>query len=243
MLALLISTLSGCGQAVVESQAPRANRPPVIDGLTDEVWQRVKADSLRNVAMGGTDIKGSGDIAGTYKVLWDQHNMYLFIEVTDDVKFSLNPKKFGMEGIWDPWQNDVVEIFLDTKNRKSKSFEPTAGDFRYAFVYQADSVSSPAQSPLRGIKHAQSDSPEGYKVEVQVPWSTLNFSPTDGSVIGFEVNLIDNDTDTTKLGAGIFRDRETVLTWSEKEGVNSWQWTSVYGNLKFSSDPLAGQHP
>ena len=84
-----------------------AAEPIVIDGVVSEkAWSQAKWHALDHHIIG--EIPVPADFSGRYKLLWDEQQMYLLLEVIDDVLRDSHP---------DPrvqyWDDDCVEIFVD----------------------------------------------------------------------------------------------------------------------------------
>lgn len=98
---------------------------PIIDGIgDDEVWTAAAWQPLNQVWLGETPLDPA-DFSGRYKVAWDENNLYLLVEVVDDVLRDTHPN--GLEKYWD---DDCLEVFLDE--------DASGGDHQYnynAFAY------------------------------------------------------------------------------------------------------------
>ena len=80
---------------------------PTIDGnAEDQVWQRAEWLPLDQVWIGAP--VSSVDFAGRYKILWDENNLYVLAEITDDTLMDIHP-----DGLLKYWDDDCLEIFLD----------------------------------------------------------------------------------------------------------------------------------
>ncbi len=83
------------------------SEPIVIDGkVTEQAWSKAQWHALDHHIVG--DVPVPADFSGRYKLLWDEEQMYLLLEVIDDVLRDSHP---------DPrvqyWDDDCVEIFVD----------------------------------------------------------------------------------------------------------------------------------
>ena len=81
--------------------------PVVIDGeVTEQAWSQAQWHALDHHIIG--DVPAPADFSGRYKLLWDEQQLYLLVEVIDDVLRDSHP---------DPrvqyWDDDCVEIFVD----------------------------------------------------------------------------------------------------------------------------------
>jgi hypothetical protein len=68
--------------------APRATTAPVIDGVMDPIWNNAPWAPI-DVFWLGSQRPSAQDFSGRYKVMWDQNNLYLLFDITDDVLFII----------------------------------------------------------------------------------------------------------------------------------------------------------
>lgn len=101
--------------------APRATTAPVIDGVMDPIWNSAPWAPIDDFWL-GSQRPTAQDFSGRYKVMWDQNNLYLLFDITDDVLYdaTANP----LERYWD---DDSVEIFIDdNKNGGNHQYNTSA---------------------------------------------------------------------------------------------------------------------
>jgi Carbohydrate family 9 binding domain-like len=80
---------------------------PLIDGKSeDNAWQRSEWLPLDQVWIGQAPT--GSDFAGRYKLLWDENNLYVLAEITDDTLIDIHP-----DGLLKYWDDDCLEIFVD----------------------------------------------------------------------------------------------------------------------------------
>lgn len=80
---------------------------PLIDGKADDTaWQNTEWLPLDQLWIGQAPT--AADYSGRYKLLWDESNLYVLAEITDDTLIDIHPN--GLEKYWD---DDCLEIFLD----------------------------------------------------------------------------------------------------------------------------------
>jgi len=78
-----------------------------IDGLVNEVsWQLAKWQPINSLILG--DKPSADDFSGQFKVMWDEQQLYLLVEITDDVLFDQHADPRHLY-----WDDDCLEIFLD----------------------------------------------------------------------------------------------------------------------------------
>jgi hypothetical protein len=99
---------SGAAAETAAAQFVAQRGTPVIDGEpADAVWQNAAWQPLNNVWLGDSILKKE-DFSGRYKLAWDQNNLYILAEITDDTLADFHPD--GLDRYWD---DDCLEIFLD----------------------------------------------------------------------------------------------------------------------------------
>lgn len=62
----------------------RTGKAPVIDGQEDAMWTGQERYPLGHVIVG--TVRDEADLSGVYRLLWDRENLYLLVEIVDDVK-------------------------------------------------------------------------------------------------------------------------------------------------------------
>lgn len=171
------------------------NTPPVIDGDFSE-WSTTIYSAEETVPYAGDNWTGASDLSANFYIGWDNENLYLAINRTDDTFVQVSWGRYMYRG-------DDVEIQLDTD---------LAGDFHSAVMsnddYQIglspgnfDSIESEAyrwyprylESWLRTVVVEAVRNNGGYVLEAKIPWSVFAVTPLDGTRFGFALSLSDND--------------------------------------------------
>ena len=173
----------------------RAIEPPSIDGSRDDIWNGANSYSIDYNYNGTSD--GSGDLTANWYGLWDTVNLYLLLEVTDDIvrNSGQNAEKY--------WIHDCFEVFLDMLNEKNgveTGDNPTDDKYQYRFIYGLDNEPIPEQPPSEGVVSVSKATANGYIIEIKMPWSTLiGTYPVGPVIIGrsigaeFQVADLDNN--------------------------------------------------
>lgn len=180
---------------------------PVIDGAVDAIWNQAPAMPIERYQ---TAWQGA---TGTAKALWDDHNLYVLIQVSDAQLDKNNPN---------PWEQDSVEVFLDENNAKTSFYQSDDGQYR---VNYANETSFNPDSIANGFVSAVRVNGTNYTVEMKIPLKTI--TPANDVKIGFDVQIND-----AKDGA-----RQSVAAWNDTTG-NGYQDPSVFGVLT-----LKGKNP
>ena len=137
-----------------------------------------------------------------FDLRWDEENLYVAINVEDD-KLSTSAAQ--------AYNNDAVEIYLDGNNSKSEEKD----SFDKQCIYQWDGASGTTQ-----YKSVKTD--YGYSMEIVIPWSIINTVVAQNSLVGFDIDVCDNDTDDgTRNGVLIF-----------SGDANNYKNTALYATIK-----------
>lgn len=178
---------------------------PAIDGIIESNWNTFTSHYLNNLLLGNDN-----DISAYFKTIWDEVNLYILIEVTDD-----NLSTSGTS--W--YQDDIAEIYIDIGNDKATSYG--SDDYQFYYGYSMGSIEETKQSATTNVDYAQTTDASGYVMEISMPWSTLQEnSPEQGTALGIDIHCIDNDGGDTRVGK---------IAW-EATSDNSWENPSLFAN-------------
>ena len=117
-------------------------KAPIIDGNVDEAWARAPiykiTNELKEVSSGEklVPIKSPEDLSADFRALWDEKNLYLLVNVTDDKLVSDtdpdHPVKLPSGSTTIPWWwDDSVEVYLDADNAKAPQYGKHDAMFRF----------------------------------------------------------------------------------------------------------------
>jgi len=191
---------------------------PVIDGNLDTAWANAFVNNIGNPIAG--TVSSTSDLSGNWRGIWDSQNLYLFVDVTDDIKFN--------DSIAQWWEDDLVEIYIDANNSKNTNYDGV-DDYQYVFRWNDPAVLETKLSRIAGVTFARVDTTTGYQLEIRFPWSTLGQTPEAGNVIGLEVMLNDDDDGGS---------RERKLAWHGTSDT-AWQNPSLFGVTELESEASA----
>ncbi len=163
---------------------------PTIDGSVDGVWASTNSYSIANIIIG--TVTDDSDLSGTWRALWDSTNLYYLVEVTDD---TLNNDSNNA------WDDDSVELYIDADNSKGTSYDGV-NDYQYVFRYNDGTIhlGSSSATNTEGIDFTIVATANGYNFEVSIPWSTLGVTAAQGSLIGTDVHVDDDDDGGSRDG-------------------------------------------
>ncbi|OPX44078.1 endo-1,4-beta-xylanase A precursor [Ruminiclostridium hungatei] len=181
---------------------------PTVDGTVDSVWSSAQSLPVNQYQMAW---QGA---TGTAKVLWDDSNLYVLVQVSDAQLDKTSA---------DAWQQDSVEVFFDENNGKTSFYQEDDGQFRVSFENEA--TFNP--SSRVGFESATSTSGTNYTVEMKLPFKSV--TPANNKKIGFDVQIND-----AKDGS-----RQSAAAWNDLTG-SGYQDTSVYGEITLTGKPGSG---
>ncbi len=186
----------------------KTGQAPVIDGIAEDMWARIPRNRIDNTIY--SPVSDRADLTAFYRAMWDENNLYVLVNVMDDV-LKNDSDEF--------WLDDGVEVFIDADNSKSGEYDDN--DYQYFFEW-ADANPGMGESKhgrTDGVEFAVGRADVGYRVEIKFPWSTLGTRPFAGTKIGLDVHVNDDDDGG---------DRDTKVTWRGKAD-NAWQSPRVFG--------------
>lgn len=183
--------------------ATAAQGTPVIDGTVDPLWSDATVMQLN------TDPDGT---TGTAQVAWDAQNLYFLFQMHDDTPATAGKNE----------NNDSVEVWVDELHMRNGT--RTTGDYQLR-VDRAGALSSVVDGfDFSGVRRAVVDRPDGYTVEIAVPYR--NLTPAIGDVIGFNASANDDANDD-----GV---RDTYISWVDRD-LPYYADTRDYGTVTLAA--------
>ncbi len=156
---------------------------------------RIGADGL----VQGRDANG---FEATFRLAWDDVNLYLFVEVSDPtpLKNSQRPENI--------WNGDAVELFIgreDLDQGGALRYSDRQVLIRGAKSDEADVYfgNAPKQFPAQTVVLPNLDG-KGYTVEAAIPFAGLGFVPKEGQEILFDLGVDDSETGSGRIRQIVF---------------------------------------
>jgi hypothetical protein len=219
--------------------APRATTAPVIDGVIDAVWNSAPWAPI-DVFWLGSQHPTPQDFSGRYKAMWDQGNLYLLFDITDDVLFdaTANP----LERYWD---DDSVEIFIDeNKNGGNHQFNTSAWAYHVSTLGDVVDFTNSSTVKLlndhitmrkvsNGTRHIWEMSMRVYGENYDDNKVNVPLVLTLNKLMGFSVCYNDNDASAN---------RESMIGSVDTQGHKDDQGyinASVFGSMRLVEAPAA----
>ncbi len=213
-----------------------------LDGQFNEpFWSAVPWDKVTHEMGWGTLPDDDADGSCEFACVADAEFLYVAIKVYDDDKVVGEDMGDAM------YEDDCMEVYIDGGNEKAGAYDLNDSQIMIA----RDNVDNPdcPDDPLlagnhwkgdnflkgadTGTKASVIDTNYGWAVEAAIPLDTFEIQLADGVIIGFNVQLNDDDDGGS---------RDHKLSWSEVEraGVeDSHLNPGVFGELRFVEASLA----
>jgi hypothetical protein len=186
----------------------RATGAVQLDGDLDAAYAGAPVVELKNSLYSSP--KNNSDLAATARLVWDETNLYVHYTVTDDVQFNTAPNYY---------ENDGTELYLDTDNKRGSRYDKNS--YQFMFKYGSDAPYE-QRGRTQGVQYVSKKTNGGYTLEVRVPWKVLEVVPAADLVLGFELQLNENDGLD-----GV--NRKGKLTWWRSAGDDAWVNPSGWG--------------
>jgi hypothetical protein len=204
-------------------KVPQTTAAPVIDGVLDDAWLDnsvlIQADemNLRNgatIPAEFTDLEFWDDLQVAYRVMWDETAYYFWCEVIDDIINIATPNTYEQDGL---------EIYFDGDNSKGASYDDN--DVHWSWPWSTDVKQTPGQTEEFAWGDLEGDYP-GYTFELMVPAAEMPFTLEEGAVIGWEIQINENDGGTPP--------RKNMIRWWGEDNM-SWQQPVLFGTAELGS--------
>lgn len=172
---------TGVQLQVSELSVGRASAPITIDGRLDEAaWASAAVtNALVNTASGAA--AGTTDAHASARLLWDEQNLYVAFEVTDEN--LVDPSTARDNHLW---EHDAVEVMIDPDGDAANYFEFQVSpnnqhfDTRYDHPRDPQPVGHDDFNPnihsavvVTGSVNNREDNDTGYVAEIAIPWADI----------------------------------------------------------------------
>lgn len=190
-----------------------ADKAPSLDGtLDEEIWKKAAVRTLDRenhfnpLRKSTASWTGSGDLSATMRFLWDERNLYLGVEVTDDIAGELKQDSAI-------WSQDGIQLLIDPARESLQK----PGKYDYALAIgskgpqawcylTADGALAPVQEAgdIRVSAKRKDEKTGNMTYEIAIPWNRIApFKPKAGANLGLTLILNEDD------GKG----RDSFMAW------------------------------
>ena len=175
-----------------------------IDAEEDDAWKGVEEVPLDIIVQ-------KSNAKCMTKLLWDEDNLYVYMDVKDAV---LN------DASADEWQQDSIEVFIDENNSRGEAYDPDDRQFRISFNDKHSFNGEKCTEDNMKAKVRLTD--DGYIVEAAFRWT--EGAPAPGMQIGLELQV----NDATDKG-----ERSGTISWADDTGT-CYMNPSMFGHAVLS---------
>lgn len=176
--------------------ARRVTSTPNIDGDLNE-WGALP-NTIDRVTFKPENWKDAADCSGLFMVGWDESNLYVAVQVRDEVVTQTQSGETIFKG-------DSLEVLLDTDLAGDFSDTGLSADDFQLGLSPGDLVKGePAAQAYLWFPASKKGTPgnvalatrpsiDGYTMEAAIPWSLYGVGPAVGKTYGFVLSISDND--------------------------------------------------
>jgi hypothetical protein len=159
-------------------------------------------------------LSSPSDLAANFKAMWDEDNLYVLIDVTDDKLVNdSSPDEW--------WFDDSAEVYIDADNSKSNQYDDDDAQYHFDWDKANPTMGVHQQhGRMENVEFAMVTTDKGYRTEIKFPWKTLGVKPVPGSSIGLDIQVNDDDDGGQ---------RDTKLAWHDSHD-NAWDNPQAFGN-------------
>ncbi len=213
---------------------PRTNRPPTLDGVFQwsEWGQAQRCDNLGNYLTISHLLRDeNGDETeerfswrnSNWRAMHDGNYLYILASVRNEPFYE----RFSDSA--DAWHDDGIEIYLDTGNEKSTTYD--SNDYQKVYTYAGNSSAGSTSASRMQTTFAtnrdfsNSDATWSY-YEIRIKMSSVGLPI--GQRFGFDIHINDDDDGGN---------RDTKWGWYAPTGDDtSWQNPSLFGQAILAPD-------
>ena len=171
-----------------------------------------EAKTLNKIIQG--TIQNPRDLTARWRANWDENNLYIWVGIIDD-KLVSDSKQL--------WEDDSIEIYLDADASRNERYDEF-NDYHLSFRLGDAKVHTGKTTPredISAIHYQMRATSSGYQLDVAIPWTTLRIIPTAEHVIGFDIQVNDDDNGNT---------RDAKIAWNASADT-AWKDPRVLGQL------------
>ncbi len=179
-------------------------------------WSSNRFKSVFNLVSG--DVDNKKDLSAQWRASWDDNNLYIEVNVTDDKFIQDSPAS---------WSDDSIEIYLDLDNSRKAKYDGY-NDLKLSFRMKDKKVSVDGIKPsvrareiAKNVQFSMKRTPKGYRLETAIPWNTLKMTPHSRQRIGFEIQVNDDDSG---------KHRDGKMAWNAKVD-KAWKNPQMFGMI------------
>ena len=118
-----VHRINGTNPRPTSAIVKKAATAPAIDGVVDPVWANANEYSMNNNVVRGSGVWFHKDLWSTFRALYDQTNLYVLVEVQDDLLVTDSTA-------W--YDDDDIEIMIDGDRSGGNTYDGN-NDFEFGY--------------------------------------------------------------------------------------------------------------
>lgn len=186
-MAATLPAVARAQSAEPTAQAVRVSEPPVIDGrLSESVWE--SADAIGGFRQRDPDEGEPATEASSVRILYDEARLYIGAMLQDREPGNILATELRRDSDFDA--DDTFSVLLDTFH-----------DHRNAFLFRVNPNGTRFDAVIRNESRIDRDwdeqwtaaaavGPDGWSVEIAIPFKTLRFNPDQAQLWGIDFERI-----------------------------------------------------
>lgn len=200
-----VSKIVGATPRPTTAVVRKSAAAPAIDGVVDALWADANQYTMNNNLVRGTGPLFHKDLWTTWRILYDDANLYVLVESRDETLVKDGPN-------W--YDDDIVEIMIDGDHSRGSNYDGV-NDFELGFRWN-DPAIIPGVNSAQVPPNAQFSmvgTGDGYVLEFRLPLAEIGVQPVNGAVFGLDIHVNDDDDGGP---------RDAKMAWFGVED-NAWQ--------------------
>ena len=187
---LLLSTVSAAASAqsvVPDVQATRVAEPPTIDGrLSEPMWE--SAPAITEFRQRDPEEGAPASEATSVWILYDEENLYIGARLDDTEPGRILANELRRDSDMD--SDDTFAVILDTYRDRRNGFLFRVNPNGARFDAVVRNEGQPEEDWTEEWRAEAVIGPQGWTVEIAIPFKTLRFDREDSQVWGFDLQRV-----------------------------------------------------
>lgn len=222
------------GKDRVQTVVNKTETPPKIDAMmNDPAWQKATAFPLRSLTGGKTVIQTD------VRLLYDETNIYVFIDAKEPLIEKLETQKYGRDGLF--YRKEHCEVFFDPMCLGRVCYQfmvaPQEGALWDAKVLNAGEKYDTDWNSSGSWAYKRDNEAKAWRVEMAIPFADLGLAtPKDGDFwLG---NFMRN---TQAASFDLKRGKDYDLCDAERNKYRFNAWSPIVGSIKYADPNSMGK--
>jgi hypothetical protein len=202
-------------------------------GVTEQAIDRILHD------WGVDPVDNTWDYAATYKAVYDEHYLYLFVKVTDNTYVPYDTEQMRGETnidnieiffFPDPEGRDLVDpVIPDARARGLSQLRVSVGNTDNRATGGGAAMAHVVDNQITGYEYKTVQTATGYNAEIVVPWDiVVSEEYIDNLAVGGKILFDINPANCTDYSSN----RVIILGWSTDD-YHAWKANFKLGVMEF----------